>query len=107
MNSSTEEPSEYAFQAEFSAIIKSFLSATYSAKGYKTLVEVKERDDNNDRRQRLDILVRNCGSPTYGYELVVAPTLELFRGHVRRAAHYAKIHKTNDMIVVNLCPKPS
>ncbi|CAG8663262.1 8384_t:CDS:1, partial [Paraglomus brasilianum] len=83
------------------------LSATYSVKGYKTLVEVKECDDNDNRHQRLDILVCNCDSPTYGYELVVAPTLEHFRDHVRRAKHYAKVHKTNNMFIVNLCPKPS
>lgn len=75
-------------------------------KGYKTLVEVKERDDDDDRRQRLDILIRNCNSPSYGYELVVAPSLRQFREHVSRAGHYAEIHETDNMFVVNLCPKP-
>ncbi|KAF8963995.1 hypothetical protein BGZ46_000855 [Entomortierella lignicola] len=107
MNSSTDEPSEYAFQAEFSAIIRSLLSATYSVKGYRILVEAKERDDNDERSQRLDILVRYRNSPSYGYEFVVAPTLERFRDHVRRTEHYAKVHMTDDMLMINLCPKPN
>ncbi|KAF9152552.1 hypothetical protein BGX20_005131 [Mortierella sp. AD010] len=105
INSSTNEPSEYAFQTEFSAIIRKLVSTVYLAKGYRTLVEVKERDDTNDRSRRMDILVRNCGSPSCGYELVVAPTLERFREHVRHAAHYAKVHRIDDMFMVNLCPK--
>ncbi|KAF9197886.1 ATP-dependent RNA helicase [Haplosporangium sp. Z 27] len=107
MNFSTGEPFEYAFQAEFSTIIKSFLSATYPEKGYKTLVEVKEYDENGNRSQRLDILVRNGGPAACGYELVVAPTLSCFREHVTRAQYYAAVHNTDNMFVVNLYPKPN
>ncbi|KAF9202186.1 hypothetical protein BGZ49_007627 [Haplosporangium sp. Z 27] len=49
----------------------------------------------------------NRYSPSYGYEFVVAPTLERFRDHVRRTEHYAKVHMTDDMLMVNLCPKPN
>ncbi|KAF9350652.1 hypothetical protein BGX26_011211 [Mortierella sp. AD094] len=54
----------------------------------------------------LSILVHNCDSPSYGYELVVAPTLERFRYHVKRAEHYVNVRNTENMFVVNLCPKP-
>ncbi|KAF8966857.1 hypothetical protein BGZ46_000280 [Entomortierella lignicola] len=102
----TGEPSEYAFQAQLSTIIKSLLSATYQEKGYKSLIEVKEYDDNGDQSQRLDILIRDGGPRACGYELVVASTLSCFREHVTRAQHYAGVHHTDNMLVVNLCPKP-
>ncbi|KAF9175972.1 ATP-dependent RNA helicase, partial [Mortierella sp. AD011] len=107
INSSTDEPSEYAFQTEFSAIITKLLPTMYPTKEYKALVEVKECDDADHRSRRLDILVRDCGSLSCGYELVVTPALECFREHTRHVAHYVKVHKTDDMFMVNLCPKPN
>ena len=68
-------------------------------------MEVKERDEFGHRRQRLDILVRNGSSlPSYGFELVVAASEEIFDEHCARAEKYGKLHGCQ-MFMVNLCPK--
>ncbi|CAG8699807.1 19584_t:CDS:2, partial [Racocetra fulgida] len=45
-------PSEYAFQAEFSAVLKYLLSNVYPVLQYRVIVEAKERDINGNRRKR-------------------------------------------------------
>jgi hypothetical protein len=100
------QPSEYAFQAEFVTIFKHLLLLAYADLKYRVLVEVKERDNSGNRRQRLDILVRDSSSlPAYGFELVVAASKEEFDDHCKRSQTYAKLHHCS-MYMINLCTQP-
>ncbi|KAF9084896.1 hypothetical protein BGX27_003672, partial [Mortierella sp. AM989] len=78
-------PSEYAFQSEFSTIFRHLVPLLYPELQYEVLVEVKERDESNQRKQRLDILVRDVEPlPAYGFELVVAASETSFDEHCER-----------------------
>ncbi|KAF9407339.1 hypothetical protein BGZ76_006130 [Entomortierella beljakovae] len=58
---------------------------------YKVLVEVKESDESDQRKQRLDILGRDGDSlPEYGFELVVAASETSFDDHCKRGEHYGE-----------------
>ncbi|CAG8843426.1 16760_t:CDS:2, partial [Racocetra persica] len=63
-------PSKYAFQAEFSAVLKYLLSNVYPVLQYRVIVEAKERDINGNQCKRLDIFLCDHDLPTYGFELV-------------------------------------
>ncbi|CAG8722197.1 40746_t:CDS:2, partial [Gigaspora margarita] len=93
-------PSEYAFQAEFSAVIKYLLSNVYPVLQYRVIVEAKERDINGNRRKRLDIFLRDHDLPTYGFELVV--NKKNFEVHLDRANYYKNLHGCS-MYLINLC----
>ena len=99
------KPSEYAFQAEFVTVFNHLLLMTYANLNYRVLAEVKERNNNNDHRQRLDILVRDGSAlPAYGFELVVSASKREFDDHCERSEIYAKLHRCS-MYMVNLCTK--
>ncbi|KAF8961900.1 hypothetical protein BGZ46_001279, partial [Entomortierella lignicola] len=98
-------PSEYAFQLEFSTILRHLIPLVYPTLKYKILVESKERSGLSDSRQRLDILVCNGGTiPAYGFELVVAASRAEYDEHCERAKQYGLINGC-DMFMVNLCPQ--
>ena len=60
LNKTTGEPSEYAFQAVFTSILKQLLGQSYSNHFYHALPEVKEYDDDSgDPHLRLDILLKD------------------------------------------------
>ena len=59
------EPSEYAFRAEFLSIFKKLISMVNPHSCYRVLPEVKECDEEDQRHQRLDILVHNKELPIY------------------------------------------
>ena len=103
----SEDPSEYAFQSEFAAIFRNLLPKAYPDLRYRVLVEVKERNDEGKRRQRLDLLVRDGSSlPAYGFELAVAAGPESFRKHCVRSEEYSKLHNCH-VYMVNLCATPT
>ncbi|RUP33698.1 hypothetical protein BC936DRAFT_138552 [Jimgerdemannia flammicorona] len=100
-----KNPSEYAFQSEFTTVFRNLIPSAYPLLQYKILVEVKERDEDGVRNQRLDILVRDGNSlPSYGFELVVAASKKEFDEHCARAEKYGELHGC-EMFMVNLCPK--
>ncbi|KAF8980726.1 hypothetical protein BGZ46_003763 [Entomortierella lignicola] len=100
-----DNPSEYAFQSEFSTILRHLIPLAYPTLKYKILVESKERGGLSDGRQRLDFLVCNGGTiPAYGFELVVATSKAEYDEHCERAKQYGLVHGC-DMFMVNLCPK--
>ncbi|RUS24083.1 hypothetical protein BC938DRAFT_474152 [Jimgerdemannia flammicorona] len=100
-----KNPSEYAFQSEFVTVFRNLIPSAYPLLRYKILVEVKERDEDGVRNQRLDILVRNGNSlPSYGFELVVAASKKEFDEHCARAEKYGELQGC-EMFMINLCPK--
>ncbi|RGB22978.1 hypothetical protein C1646_677445 [Rhizophagus diaphanus] len=102
-----EHPSEYAFQSEFSIVFKNILGKVYESLRYRVLVEAKEYEEGDTRRQRLDLLIRDGSElPSYGFELVVSASKANFKNHLKRSQHYGKIHNCT-MFMVNLCPKPT
>ncbi|CAG8486063.1 10461_t:CDS:2 [Paraglomus occultum] len=99
-------PSEYSFQSEFATVFRHLLPLAYPVLRYKTIVEVKERNEDGRRSQRLDILIRNGSDlPSYGFELVVAASRPNFDEHHKRAHDYGKLHGCRHVLMVNLCPK--
>ncbi|CAB4420631.1 unnamed protein product [Rhizophagus irregularis] len=73
----------------------------------EVLVEAKEYEEGDTRRQRLDLLVRDGSElPSYGFELVVSASKTNFKNHLKHSQHYGKIHNCT-MFMVNLCPKPT
>ncbi|CAG8585307.1 3216_t:CDS:2 [Funneliformis mosseae] len=84
-------PSEYAFQAEFATVLKYLLSNVYPVLQYRIIVEAKERDVNGNRRKRLDIFLRDHDQPTYGFELVVNANKKNFDEHLDRANYYSNV----------------
>ncbi|KAF0383892.1 polyketide biosynthesis operon protein cyro: PROVISIONAL [Gigaspora margarita] len=92
--------SEYAFQAEFSAVLKYLLSNVYPVLQYRVIVEVKERDINGNRHKRLDIFLRDHDLPTYGFELVV--NKKNFEVHLNCANYYKNLHGCS-LYLINLC----
>ncbi|CAG8587812.1 18837_t:CDS:2, partial [Racocetra persica] len=93
-------PSEYAFQAEFSAVLKYLLSNVYPVLQYRVIVEAKKRDINGNRRKRLDIFLCGHNLPTYGFELVV--NKKNYEEHLDCANYYRNLHGCS-MYIVNLC----
>src|SRR6266496_3884490 len=77
------QPSEYAFQAEFLSIFKQLISKAYPHLHYCVLPEVKEHDDDGNRHQHLDILIRNGPNlHVYSFELSVAASDSVFDDHL-------------------------
>lgn len=99
-------PSEYSFQAEFVTTFKSILGSAYPQLLYRVLPEVKERDDNGNRRRRLDILICDSTLPKYGFELVVAADQANFDKHMENAHDYGDLHGCQ-MYLINLCTDDS
>ncbi|KAF9944048.1 hypothetical protein BGZ65_012740, partial [Modicella reniformis] len=65
--------------------MKHLLSATYPDLLYRVLPEAKERDENDQRRRRLDILVRDRNRPSYGFELLVQGKKSDIDEHLERS----------------------
>ncbi|KAF9346289.1 hypothetical protein BGX26_002234 [Mortierella sp. AD094] len=100
-----ENSSEYAFQSEFTTILRRLVPLAYPQLHYKTLVEAKARDEDGHLRERLEILVRNGSAlPAYDFGLVVAADKKKFDEHCERAEDYGRLYNCK-MFVVNLCPK--
>ncbi|RIA98198.1 hypothetical protein C1645_813057 [Glomus cerebriforme] len=105
LNKTTNEPSEYAFEAVFISILKQLLAQSYLNSFYHVLPEVKEyNDDSGDPRLHLDILLKDgFPSPAYGYELITVATKKVFDEHVKHAKDYSKLHNCSSMYLVHLC----
>ena len=78
------------------------LSRAYPELLYRVLPEVKECDENGQRRQHLDLLLHDGDQPAYGFELVVAASQTEFDEHCEHSYYYSKLHDC-DMYMVNLC----
>ncbi|EXX63978.1 hypothetical protein RirG_147140 [Rhizophagus irregularis DAOM 197198w] len=98
------EPSEYAFQAEFLGVFKQLISIAYPSLEYCVLPEVKERDEGGRRCQRLDILIRNKTLPVYGFELSVAASETVFDNHLECSEYYSSIHNCDKMYAIDISP---
>ncbi|GBB96778.1 hypothetical protein RclHR1_02830014 [Rhizophagus clarus] len=88
-------------------LLRTCLSKTFSAYptlGYRVLPEGKERDEGGQRRQRLDILVRNKDLPVYGFELFVATSETMFDDHLKRSDYYSRIHNCNKTYTIDISP---
>ncbi|CAG8735507.1 3658_t:CDS:2 [Cetraspora pellucida] len=95
-------PSEYAFQAEFTSILKYLLSTVYPDLQYRVIVEAKDKDASENRLKRLDIFMRGHNQPSYGFELTKEAGKKKFDEHVDRACCYRDLHKCH-MYMINLC----
>ena len=102
-SNANQQPSEYAFQAEFTAVFKQLLSQAYPHLGYRVLPEAKRTNENGRDRQRLDILLRDGGQPAYGFELLVATSVRDFDNHLSRSRKYSVLHNCAICFMVNLC----
>ncbi|KAF9356720.1 hypothetical protein BGX34_009785 [Mortierella sp. NVP85] len=94
--------SEYAFQFEFASVMKHLLSAAYPDLLYRVLPEAKERDENDQRRRRLDILVRDHDRPPFGFELLVQGKKSDIDDHLMRSKYYRDLHKCRAVYMINL-----
>ncbi|CAG8613558.1 18664_t:CDS:2, partial [Dentiscutata erythropus] len=95
-------PSEYAFQAEFTSILKYLLSTVYPDLQYRVIVEARDKDANENSLKRIDILISANNQPAYGFELTVEANQRKFDEHVVRTVCYRDIHKCR-IFVINIC----
>ncbi|KAI8347784.1 hypothetical protein B0O80DRAFT_465164 [Mortierella sp. GBAus27b] len=54
------------------------------------------------RRRRLDILVRDHGRPTFGFELLVQGEKSDIDDHLERSKYYRELHKCRTVYMINL-----
>ncbi|KAF9345518.1 hypothetical protein BGX34_004676 [Mortierella sp. NVP85] len=101
-SNSSGNPSEYAFQFEFASVMKHLLSETYPGLLYRVPPEAKERDENGQRRRRLDILVRDHDRPPFGFELLVQGNDSEIDDHLERSKYYRDLHDCRTVYMINL-----
>ncbi|KAF9940711.1 hypothetical protein BGZ65_006350 [Modicella reniformis] len=101
-SNSSGNPSEYAFQFKFASIMEHLLSVTYPNLLYRVLPEAKHRDENDQRRRRLDILVRDHDRSAFGFELLVQGKKSEIDDHLARSKRYRDLHDCRTVYMINL-----